>query len=178
MTEYKQIKSSLTIGAGYGRYINATALAKAVRIEEHLLRENIISDHLPKATMIKIANIIDRQDEYRNIYGEAYENFWLFNMENEIRASGLLIGNYLGAIGFLRMRQVLFSINEKVNDRYYGYDVNLGTKFILSTQDKSKSVSPSLSLSGRHSYPLGWSAQINGIIEIYTPIDSLLAKKN
>lgn len=177
MTEYKQIKSSLTVGAGYGRYINATALAKAVRIEEHLLRENIISDHLPKATMIKIANIIDRQDEYRNIYGETYENFWLFDMENEIRASGLLIGNHIGAIGILRMRQVLFSINEKVNDRYYGYDVNLGTKFILSTQDKSKSGSPNLSLSGRYSYPLGWSAQINGIIEIYTPMDSLLAKK-
>lgn len=95
MTEYKQIKSSLTIGAEYGRYINATALAKAVRIEKHLLRENIISDHLPRATMIKIANIIDRQDEYRNIYGETYENFWLFDMENEIRASGLLISNHL-----------------------------------------------------------------------------------
>ncbi len=36
---YKQVASNLTIGAGYGRYIDATALAKAVRIEEHLLRE-------------------------------------------------------------------------------------------------------------------------------------------
>jgi hypothetical protein len=32
----KQIASDLTIGFGYGRYIDATSLAKAVRIEDHL----------------------------------------------------------------------------------------------------------------------------------------------
>lgn len=170
---YKQIASNLTIGAGYGRYIDATALAKAVRIEEHLLRENIITDHLPKATMIKIANIIDRQSEYINIYGETYENFWLFDIENEIRASGMLIGNHVGAIGILRMRQVLFNINERVNNRYFGYDINIGSKFVLSTFDKSKSGSPNLSISGRYSYPLGWRFQINGNFEFFTPMDSM-----
>lgn len=170
---YKQIASNLTIGAGYGRYIDATALAKAVRIEEHLLKEKIITDHLPKATMIKIANIIDRQAEYINIYGETYENFWLFDIENEIRASGMLIGNHVGAIGILRIRQVLFSINEKVNNRYFGYDVNVGSKFVLSTHDNSKSGSPNLSFSGRYSYPLGWRFQINGTFESFTPMDSM-----
>lgn len=174
---YKQIASNLTIGAGYGRYIDATALAKAVRIEEHLLRENIITDYLPKVTMIKIANIIDRQSEYINIYGETYENFWLFDIENEIRASGMLIGNHVGAIGILRIRQVLFNINEKVNNRYFGYDINIGSKFVLSTYDKSKSGSPNLSISGRYSYPLGWRFQINGNFEIFTPMDSLFFKQ-
>ncbi|MCX8010778.1 MAG: hypothetical protein N3A61_06470, partial [Ignavibacteria bacterium] len=47
---FKQIASNLTLGAGYGRYIDATALAKAVRIEEHLIREGAITGHLPKNT--------------------------------------------------------------------------------------------------------------------------------
>ncbi len=174
---YKQIASNLTIGAGYGRYIDATALAKAVRIEEHLLKEKIITDYLPKVTMIKIANIIDRQSEYINIYGETYENIWLFDIENEIRASGMLIGNHVGAIGILRMRQVLFNINERVNNRYFGYDVNIGSKFILSTFDKSSSGSPNLSISGRYSYPLGWRFQINGNFEIFSPMDSMFFRK-
>ncbi len=174
---YKQIASNLTLGAGYGRYIDATALAKAVRIEEHLLKEKIITDYLPKETMIKIANIIDRQSEYINIYGETYENFWLFDIENEIRASGKLIGNHVGAIGILRMRQVLFSINEKVNNRYFGYDINVGSKFVLSTFDKSNVGSPNLSISGRYSYPLGWRFQINGTFETFTPMDSMFFQK-
>lgn len=174
---YKQIASNLTLGAGYGRYIDATALAKAVRIEEHLLREKIITDNLPKETMIKIANIIDRQSEYINIYGETYENFWLFDIENEIRASGKLIGNHVGAIGILRMRQVLFNINEKVNNRYFGYDVNIGSKFVLSTFDKSRVGSPNLSISGRYSYPLGWRFQLNGSFETFTPMDSMFFQK-
>ncbi len=174
---YKQIASNLTLGAGYGRYIDATALAKAVRIEEHLLKEKIITDYLPKETMIKIANIIDRKAEYINIYGETYENFWLFDIENEIRASGKLIGNHVGAIGILRMRQVLFNINEKVNNRYFGYDFNVGSKFVLSTYDKSNVGSPNLSISGRYSYPLGWRFQINGSFETFTPMDSMFFRK-
>ncbi len=174
--DYKQISSSLTLGGGYGRYIDATALAKAVRIEEHLIKEGIITGHLPKTTMIRIANIIDRQAEYINIYGETYENIWLFDIENEIRASGMLIGNHIGAIGILRMRQVLFNINEKVNNRYFGYDVNVGSKFILSTPDKSPAGSPNLSLSGRYSYPIGWRFQINGNFEFFTPMDSSFFK--
>ena len=58
---FNQIESFGTVGAGYGRYINATALAKAVRIEEHLMNENVIKGNLPKEAMIEIANIIERR---------------------------------------------------------------------------------------------------------------------
>lgn len=174
---YKQISSSITFGAGYGRYIDATALAKAVRIEEHLIKEAVIKGNLPKNTMVKIANIIERQAEYENIYSDTYETFWYFDIENEIKASDMLIGNNLGAIGILRMRQVLFGINEKVNNRYYGWDVTLGTRFDLTKQDKGKVGSPNLNLAGRYSYPLGWRFQINAIGEIYSPLDSQFVKQ-
>lgn len=174
---YKQISSSLTFGAGYGRYIDATALAKAVRIEEHLIKESVIKGYLPKNTMVKIANIIERQAEYENIYSDTYETFWFFDIENEIKASDMLIGNNLGAIGVLRIRQVLFEINERVNNRYYGWDVTFGTRFDLTKQDKGKVGSPNLNLAGRYSYPLGWKFQINTIGEVYSPLDSLFAKQ-
>ena len=61
---FKQIESNVQVGGGYGRYINATALAKAVRIEEHLIKEGVVKDHMPKETKIKIANIIERESEF------------------------------------------------------------------------------------------------------------------
>jgi hypothetical protein len=174
---FEQVASSVTIGAGYGRYINATALAKAVRIEEHLLKENILTDHLPKDIIINIAQIIERQTEYQNKYGEAYETQWFDDIEKELIISGLLKGYSLGSIGILRIRQVLFSINEKVNDRYYGWDLSLGTLFSITTHDKSDPGSPNLTISGRYSYPIGWSMQVNTSGEIVSPLDTLFIKK-
>jgi len=173
---YSRVASNVTVGVGYGRYINATALAKAVRIEEHLLKENIISDHLPKETIISIANIIEREDEYKDLYGEIFETQWFGDIENEIRLSGLLSGYSIGAIGTLRVRQVLFGINERVNDRYYGWDISAGTLFTITTRDQSKAGSPNLSLTSRYSNPLSWRTQINLSAEVFTPIDSSFIK--
>jgi hypothetical protein len=175
---FARISSGLILGAGYGRYIDATALAKVVRIEEHLLKEGAITGNLPKNTMIKIANIIERKDEYENIYSNTYETMWFYDIEKEIQASGMMSGNNLGAIGILRMRQVLFGINERVNNRYYGWDITLGARFDLSTpNDNIKVGSPKLNLAARYSYPLGWRAQVNSTAEIYTPLDSLFFKQ-
>ncbi|HMU44173.1 MAG TPA: hypothetical protein PKA80_12815 [Ignavibacteriaceae bacterium] len=173
---YKQIASDVTLGGGYGRYINATALAKAVRIEEHLIRESVISGNLPKETMIKIANIIEREDEYRGIYGDTYEKDWYEAIEKEIKASGLLNGESLGAIGILRTQQVLKGINEIVRDRYYGWDLTLGVLFNLSTWDKSDTRSPALSFGGRFSHPIAWRSQINAFANINSPLDSTFFK--
>ena len=48
------------LGLGYGRFINATALRKAVRIEDFLFEEGVISDFLPKDTMIALGQIIEK----------------------------------------------------------------------------------------------------------------------
>ncbi|NCQ17927.1 MAG: hypothetical protein COZ80_01275 [Ignavibacteria bacterium CG_4_8_14_3_um_filter_37_9] len=175
---YRQIKSDITIGFGYGRYINATALAKAVRIEGHLLRDDVIKGNLPKETMIAIANIIDRQQEYQEVYQTTYETFWFDDIEKEIQKSGLIdeFGG-VGSIGFQRMRQVLFNINEKVNDRYYGWLTSVGISIPTSTSDRSPVGSPEASLSGRYSFPISWDTQINFKIDVLSPLDSLFFKK-
>lgn len=175
--QFNQVASDLTVGAGYGRYINATALAKAVRIEEHLIREKVITGHLPKENIINIANIIEREDEYRNLYGEAYETRWFDDIENEVQKSGLLIGSNIGSIGFLRIRQVLFNINERVNQRYYGWDISAGTLFTITTRDKSPAGSPNFTVNGRYSFPINWRIQVNLSAGIFTPIDTSFGKR-
>lgn len=174
---YKQIASDLTLGFGYGRYINATALAKAVRIEEHLLRDEAIAGYLPKEALIAIANIIERENEYKDLYGVTYETFWFDDIENQIADAEMDILGGIGSIGILRMRQVLFGINERVNERYYGWDVSAGILFPLTTPDKSPVGNPNLTINGRYSYPISWRTQINSTGEVFTPIDSLLFKK-
>jgi len=176
-TQYRRLESNLTLGGGYGRYINATALAKAVRIEEHLIRENVISNYMPKASMIDIANIIEREDEYQDLYGEVYETQWLGDIEKAIVNSGMLVGQRVGAIGILRIRQVLFEINERINQRYYGWDISAGALFTLTTRDASPAGSPNLSLTGRYSFPISWRTQINFTAGAFTPIDSAFSKR-
>lgn len=175
-SEYKQIASDLTIGGGYGRYINATALAKAVRIEEHLLRDGIIRDHLPKETMIKMANIIERQTEYRDLYEEIYETYWIDDIESAIEETFLSEDFDIGSIGILRIRQVLFNINERVNDRYYGWDVSAGILFTITTSDKSPAGDPNFSLNANYSYPVSWQTQINAGARVSTPVDTNFAE--
>jgi hypothetical protein len=174
---FKQIESDVQVGGGYGRYINATALAKAVRIEEHLIKEGVVRDHMSKETMIKIANIIDRESEFQGVYGATYEKEWYEAIEKEIKDSGLLVGNSLGAIGILRMQEVLKGINEIVNPRYYGWDLNLGVLFNLSKRDKSPTDSPALAVSGEFSYPIGWSQQVDASASVNTPVDSTFFKQ-
>ncbi|MFO7447328.1 MAG: hypothetical protein R6W90_13240 [Ignavibacteriaceae bacterium] len=175
---YDQIASDLTVGFGYGRYINATALAKAVRIEDHLLKDGVLTTNLPKETMINIANIIEREAEYRDIHGEVYEQYLFDDIETEIQETGQLTENTVGSIGVLRMRQVLFNINERVNDRYYGWDVTAGILFPLtSAYDSIPTGNPNLTIGGRYAFPLSWRTQINTVANVFTPLDSTAFKQ-
>lgn len=175
---YKQVATNVNVGAGYGRFIDATPLAKAVRIEEHMLREGIITERLPKETMINIANIIGRQDEYINLYGDTYDTHWLDDIDRELRYSGMLVSGSIGSVGVLRIRQVLFANEfEKVNPRYYGWDVTGGILFRLTTRDKSDPGDPNFSLRGHYSVPVSWRMQINTVAEIFSPMDETFAKE-
>lgn len=174
---YQQVASDLSEGIGFGRYINATALAKAVRIEGHLLKDEIINENFPKSIMIAIANIIERENEYKVIYGGVYEKYWFDDIEREMQKSEILKDEGVGSLGFLRMRQVLFNINEKVNEKYYGWDISSGILFPLTSYDKSQVGNPNLTISGRYSFPINWEMQINSTVEVFTPMDKTAFKQ-
>ena len=163
-------QSDVIFGLGYGRFINATALRKAVRIEDFLFEEGVISDFLPKDTMIALGQIIEKENEYRNIYGDrTYLHYWYEDMSSEIDKTGLVTGGgNIGSIGLFRMREVL--TQEQISDRFFGWDVNAGVQYQLQTRDKDMERPPAaLAINVRYSRPISWRMQVNTDFKLDTP---------
>lgn len=170
-------QTDVTIGLGYGRFINATPLRKAVRIEDFLVSEGIITKRLPKKTMIELGHIIDKEDEYRDLYGDSYENYWYEDMSNEVNKTGLVLGNRgnVGPIGILRMREVLRQ--ESISNRFFGWDASAGVQYRLLTEESGQArPSPSMAISLRYSRPISWSTQINTDLKFDTPFNNNFGK--
>ncbi len=160
----------IIFGLGYGRFINATPLRKAVRIEEALFKEGVISDHLPKDTMIELGQLIEKEDEYRDHYGDRpYQNYWYEDISNEINKTGLVTGGgNLGPIAILRMRDVL--TQEQISDRFVGWDISAGIQHQLRTREKNiERPPPAMAVSMRYSRPVSWRMQINTDFKFDTP---------
>ena len=168
---YDRPASAVTVGLGYGRFIEATALAKAVRIEEFLIKEGELSDHLPKDVILKLSKIINRESEYQDKFGEVYKKEWYKDMEATMNESGLLEGEGLSAIGVLRIEEILE--REDIADRFYGWDVALGSKFDITTpytgQDRPIA---NLDVTASYARPIAWQWQISERITMNTPFDS------
>lgn len=165
---YDYPATSVTIGIGYGRFVNATPLRKAVRMEDFLSKENVISGHLPKKTMLDLGHMIERQSEYQDKYGRTYRKYWFDDMESSMRKSGMLKGESIGAIGILRMQEVL--TREQILDRFYGWDATIGTKIDITLPQKDQKRSkPSIDISVRYSRPISWSVQWNERLSVNSP---------
>ncbi|HID55203.1 TPA: hypothetical protein EYP37_01645, partial [Candidatus Poribacteria bacterium] len=145
----------ITMSLGYGRFVNATALVKAVRIEDLLMEEGIISGRMPRENILELARIIDREREYRERFGPIYRERWYEDMERIIRDSGTLIQEHISAIGVLRMQEVL--TRERITDRLYGWDLSAGIKQgLMMPLRGAKRPTPALDLAIRYARPLGW----------------------
>jgi hypothetical protein len=166
---YKQIDSRGSVGVGYGRFIAATAFAKAIRIDQFLLEERVITGHLSKADLIRLGNIIEREGEFKEEHGSAYRPYWYQAMEDVFEESGRLRGDRLGAMGILRMDEVLFL--EVVHDRYYGWDVRAGVGHEITTFDESDPEG-SVEAGFSFAYPMGLTSQINHRTDYSTPFEN------
>lgn len=169
---YDRPTSALTVGVGYGRFINATALAKAVRIEAFLIEEGELSDHLSKDAILELSQIIQREDEYKDKFGETYQKEWYGDMEKVMAESGLLKESDLSAIGVLRAEEILE--REEIADRFYGWDVTVGSKFDITTPytDWERSIA-NLDVTASYARPIAWQWQISERLSINTPFDSI-----
>ena len=163
----------MTLGIGYGRFINATALRKAVRIEDFFLEEGIISDRLPKETMIDLGQIIEKEPEYKELHGDRYDNYWFEDMVGQIQLSGLVLGDI--SFGVLRMQEVLF--RERINDRFYGWEATAGVRFeMLTSIEGQDRADPGLQIRIRYSRPVSWSTQINTDFKVDSPFTNQFGK--
>ncbi len=96
-------------------------------------------------------------------------------MQNEIQKSGDVLGS-IGAIGVLRMQEVLEK--ERINERFYGWDVSGGVKLdVLTPIEAEPRDDPAFSLGVRYSRPLSWSTQVNTDFSINTPLSSSFGRR-
>ena len=165
----------VTPGVGYGRFIRVTPLAQALRIEEFLLSEGLIGRSLPKETLLALAQVIERRNEFETEFGDRYKVKWFQAMESVISGSGMLLQGF-GAVGSLRVDEVLFQ--EHVNERFTGWDMRTGVRVEALTKDAdTPRQDPGLSFRVRYSRPLDWRSQFDFSAQYTSPFSGDFGSK-
>ncbi len=155
----------LGVGVGYGRMYNATPLAKTLRIADDLRDYGVISE-LDDDALLKLANVIDRESEFKSKHGlSEYKKYWFEAMEEVIKVAGALKNDTLGAFGIVRIDEILFT--ERVSPRYHGWLVRAGVGQILSNYD-GKSTDPTLDLMFEYGKPIGYMSQFYNVAKYST----------
>ena len=150
-TTYDHLDASVFLGAGYGRYVNATAMARALRIQEELRDEGIITGNLEDAVMIDLAGAIDNASSYE------LEVDYYKAIQDVLEASSRI--ETLDAVALYRIMQVLN--NEVVRDRYYGYRVGAGLGYEISNPYSEDTEDPVMEIFGNFAYPFNLRSQFN-----------------
>jgi len=153
--------SKIGIGLGYGRVVNVTPMAKAIRLVEALKQQGALKSTPSKATYQTIANIVAREDEYKSKFGFAkYEQSWITDIERALVASGQVNGS-LNAAGIIESRDVL--VNERISTRKHGWLVRAGLGLVLTNFDGSDGGDPSLDIGAEYHRPLNNRTQLSSV---------------
>ncbi|MEB4590652.1 DUF481 domain-containing protein [Candidatus Thiothrix sp. Deng01] len=146
------------VGLGYGRVVNVTPMAQALRLVEALRNKNRLTADLTKAEYNQLANVIAKESEYRSRYGAAdYQQNWVNDMETALEATGKTNGK-LDAIGILKAYDVL--VNERISTRKYGWLVKAGVSEVIKDYDGGDS-KPALDVAGEYHRPLSNRTQFS-----------------
>jgi hypothetical protein len=117
-------------GMGYGRIIDATVLKQALRMNDDFKQYGVIKRDIPDDAILELAGIIDRESEYQNRYGSIeYKKYWYEDMEEVVRRSGVLTGSGLGAMGIIRIEDILAELTGR---RSYGWLARAGLGVVIS----------------------------------------------
>ena len=149
------------VGLGFGRAVNVTPMAKAMRLVEALREQGALSANPSKATYLKIAQVIAREDEYKSKYRLGnYEQQWITDIEKALVASGQVRGS-LSAAGVIEARDVL--INERISTRKHGWLVRAGLGLILTNYDGTDGGDPTLDIGAEYHRPLSNDTQFSNV---------------
>ena len=146
----EDLNSDVGIGLGYGRVVNATPMAKAIRLVEALREIGELKAVPSKAAHQQVANIINREDEYVAKHGfKLYQKFWFADIERALGQGTLGAGAVIEAYDVLN--------NEFISTRRIGWKVQAGLAVSLSTFDGEDAGDPGLSFAAEYHRP--WNAQ-------------------
>lgn len=154
----KDPRFKVGLGVGYGRVVNVTPMAQAIRLVEALRAKRALNSDLTKAEYNQVAQIIAKESEYRTRYGAAdYEQYWIGDIDNLLKASGKSSGD-LGAGAILKARDVL--VNERISTRKYGWLVKAGLSEVLKDYD-GNDTKPALDVGAEYHRPLSNRTQFS-----------------
>ncbi len=153
------------IGGGYGRVIDATVLARAMRIVNELIKYNVIRGELSNSAYIELGQIIEKKGEYITKYGSVeYQKYWYEAMEDVFNKEGVLRDGSLHALGIVRLQEVL---DQRISTRRYGWTARAGVGYILSAYDGSDP-DPTLDASFEYAHPFSYKLQFIEALDFST----------
>jgi hypothetical protein len=139
-------------GIGYGRIIDATDLAKAMRLVEDLIKYRIVNREPSQRAYFELAEIITAESEYKDSYGPIeYEKYWFEALEEVLQRDGALSAGGFGSLGHLRAQEVLINIPLS-SDRSHGALSKIGVGYVFSDYVDTDN-DPSLDLSYEYALP-------------------------
>jgi len=158
-TKADNLFSKVSLGIGYGRVYNATPLAVALRVVEELKLYKVIYKDLSDIYLLKLAKIIGTRDNYRSKYGaDNYKKYWFLDMEKLFKEAKVSYQEHLGAIGILKMDEVIEV--EKIAGRFHGWKIRGGVGEIISNYEgDSGSNSSTADVEFSYGLPMGYEAQ-------------------
>jgi hypothetical protein len=175
-SDYDRPGFTLTLGMGYGRFINATPLARALRAQEELLKEQILVGAIPDNVILDVAKMMAPEviARYQQEYDQ-WERHYYGDLEKEFQRSGKLRDNELGGVGALVIRDVL---DEFISDRYYGYEVSAGIGYDLQTPYKDSDRTAFAEANANFAYPINLRSQFVEFFRVKSPLtDSKFGKE-
>ncbi len=148
------------VGVGYGRLYNATVLAKAMRIVDDLILYGVITEKLSDYGYLELARVIDLEDEFQSGYSVTeYKKFWYEAMEDVLRKEGVLREGNLGAIGIVRIEDILEQ--ERFGVRAHGWKIKAGISYVATDYEDGQDKDPALSTSFELGIPYSYLLQFN-----------------
>lgn len=150
--------TSATAGLGYGRVVNVTPMARSIRVIEALREDGFLKGDPSNAVYRDVANIIDRENEYRSKHGAAdYEQYWVQDIQTAIESSGTVDGKLDGR-AILKSYDVL--TNERISTRKYGWLVRAGVGVVITDFDGEEG-KPALELGAEYHRPFSNQTQFS-----------------
>ena len=147
------------LGAGYGRVKNVTPMAKSIRVIEELMARGSLTGAPSLQVYQNVANIIDREPEYRSKHGAAdYEEVWINDIAKELQSSGMTAANF-EASEIIRMYDIL--TRERISVRKVGWKVRAGVGYVFRSFDGSSDSDPALELGAEYHLPLSNQTQFS-----------------
>jgi len=167
-SDYDRPGFTLTLGMGYGRFINATPLARALRAQEELSKEAILAGDIPDNVILDIAKMMAPEviARYQQEYDQ-WERHYYGDLEKEFQRSGKLRDNELGGVGALVIRDVL---DEFISDRYYGYELSAGIGYDIQTPYKDQDRAAFAEANANFAYPINLRSQFVEFLRVKSPL--------